>query len=74
MACFKSFYSSLSSEQKQKFAGKASLSRVYIEKHLLRTTKRPSYSTIVSLSRASDGALTPHDILDYFLTADGVAV
>lgn len=73
MSKFTVFYDALDNDNKQAFAQRANLKARYIQKHLLKRTKKPSFDTIVALANASDSHLTPHDILDHFLDACGVA-
>lgn len=67
---FGTWYRSLTREEREQFALRASTSREYIEIHLLPRRKNPRKDTMERLAKASLGEITFHQVVEYFLMSD----
>lgn len=61
------YWRQLSPLQKVQFADKSELSVKYIETHLIHKRKIPYLPTIEKMAEASEGQLSIHDLVDFFI-------
>lgn len=70
---FRSYYQSLTDEQKKSFAQQAGYELSYIETHLIRAYKTPGRKGMRRLVKASNGAVSWQEILLHFYGAEILA-
>lgn len=66
MRDFRSWYRSLTGEERAEYARRAGISRQYIEVHLLYRRKVPKRETMLRLASASLGRVAYEDLLSWF--------
>jgi hypothetical protein len=70
MLDFKTWYRSMTAEEKQEFARRAGLSQQYIQVHLVYRRRIPRPDTMRKLAEASLGRLSYEDIVSFFLLSE----
>lgn len=67
MSNLHSYWRKLSVDQQAIYAVRAGLSPKYIENHLIHKRKTPRLPALKALANASDGELTLHGLVDFFV-------
>lgn len=70
MPDFKTWYRSMTPEEKREFARRAGLSQQYIEVHLVYRRRVPRQDTMRRLAEASLGRLSYEDVVGFFFLTE----